>query len=146
MDVPILRVAPQRTKSKRSLKSSKEPRGGDNSIPASPSTPNTNPRTSVRPGLATRISSAPLLPRTSEHTLSVDEDLDVYSPRDSIASIKDDPFFRNYQSPQSISLARELRSATNSERMREERAAPNDPPPRSAKRPSVDNSVNLPVC
>lgn len=35
------------------------------------------------------------------------------SIRDSVASIKDDPFFRNYQTPQSVSLARELRSASH---------------------------------
>jgi hypothetical protein len=137
-------------------RSTKHPRASnssqaEHSIPVSPSSSNTTPRTSVRPSLISRTSTATLVPQPTEQPLLVvDEDLDAYSHRDSVASsitsIKDDPFFRNYQSPQSISLARELRSAAHSERMREANAIPDDLPPRSTKRPSVDNSVNLPVC
>lgn len=36
---------------------------------------------------------------------------DDANQRDSVASLKDDPFFRNYQTPHSVSLSRELRSA-----------------------------------
>ncbi len=145
-------MLPQRTKSKRTRtpNPSKEPREEDHTTPVSPGSSSSTPRT--RAGLISRTSSAPLLTRGTEQAqlFLVDEALDEYShsiaSRDSITSIKDDPFFRNYQSPHSISLSRELRSATYSERMREENTAPDEPPPRSAKRPSVDNSVNLPVC
>jgi hypothetical protein len=61
-----------------------------------------------------------------------------------VASIKDDPFFRNYQTPNSVSLARELRSATYSERMRDGKS-PHEPSPPSPNRTALDNSVNLPV-
>jgi hypothetical protein len=36
-----------------------------------------------------------------------------HSQRESIASIKDDPFFRNYQTPQLLSLAQEERTAAH---------------------------------
>jgi hypothetical protein len=70
-----------------------------------------------------------------------------YRPRDSVASIKDDPFFRHYQTPHSISLGRELMAATY-EREEDEDAelvSPLSPPPHAAKKPSVDEGVNLPV-
>ena len=78
---------------------------------------------------------------------AADDDFDAYSHRDSVTSIKDDPFFRNYQSPHSVSLARELRSATYSLQDLRDEDAEEEPPPRSTRRPSADtsNSVNLPV-
>lgn len=139
-----------RTKSKhtRPTNASKESRTEDQITPTSLSTSSSTPRFSERPAIAARTSSAPLL--------SVNEDLssDAYSHRnsygrESIASIKDDLFFRNYQSPQSMSLAKELRSATYTEHMRKDKTISDEPPPRSEMRPSVasmDNSVNLPVC
>jgi hypothetical protein len=79
--------------------------------------------------------------------LAPDDDFDAYSHRDSIASIKDDPFFKNYQSPHLVSLARELRSATYSQQHLHDEDLPEEPPPRSTRRPPADtsNSVNLPV-
>ena len=70
-----------------------------------------------------------------------------YRSRDSVASIKDDPFFRHYQTPHSVSLGRELMAATY-EREEDEDAelvSPLSPPPRPVKKPSVDEGVNLPV-
>jgi hypothetical protein len=102
---------------------------------------NSTPR-SARPSLATRIASAPLVPSNRDlNLLGVEEQSNADNHRDSVASIKDDPFFRNYQSPHSVSLARELMS----EHLHDEDDLPGNPPPRSNKRPSVDNSVNLPV-
>jgi hypothetical protein len=145
-DVSIL---PARTKSKRtrSSHSSRDPHQGERASKASPTTASSTPR-STRPNLATRTSSAPLVPVTSPpKLLTVDNDFDYYSHRGSVASIKDDPFFRNYQSPHSVSLARELRSANYSEPALHDEDLPEEPPPRSTRRPSADtfNAVNLPV-
>ena len=141
-------LLPARTKSKRtrSTNSSRDTQNRsdrDRTNRSSPTSSSSTPRGS-RPSLVSR-SSAPLVPsfREAKHFV-VEDDSDAYSHRDSVASIKDDPFFRNYQSPHSVSLARELRSATYSQHLRDE-GVPTEPPPRSSKRPSVDNSVNLPV-
>lgn len=94
----------------------------------------------------TRTSSEPLTPTSKEPKyLNFDEDFNVYEKRGSIASVQDDPFFRNYQSPHSVSLAKELRSANNSDLFRHDDIL-NEPPPRSPERPSVDSTVKLPVC
>lgn len=142
-------LLPSRTKSKRtrSSNSSRDPHHGERTSKASPTSTSSTPRTS-RPSLAHRTSSAPLVPVTGHpKLLAADDDLDAYSHRDSVASIKDDPFFRNYQSPHSVSLARELRSATYSQQRLRDEDVPEEPPPRSTRRPSADNSnsVNLPV-
>jgi hypothetical protein len=158
MDSHEVGVLPQRTKSKRtrSSNSSRDPNRGERerSANVSPTISNSTPRSTARPSLASRTSSEPLLPAIKVKNPNLnhpnllsgedDVDADLYSIRDSVASIKDDPFFRNYQSPSSVSLARELRSATYSGRLRDG-IPPNEPPPRSPHRPSVDNSVNLPV-
>lgn len=67
--------------------------------------------------------------------------------RESASSIKDDPFFRNYQTPHSVSLGRELMAATyeHDEDDEDELVSPLSPPPRLIKKPPVDESVNLPV-
>ncbi|KAH8818259.1 ras guanine nucleotide exchange factor domain-containing protein [Hyaloscypha sp. PMI_1271] len=143
-------VLPHRSKSKRGRSSNSIPaRSPDHTANAniSQTLSNSAPR-STRPSLASRTSSAPLLPAIKVKTpnlLSGEDEggLDQYSIRDSVASIKDDPFFRNYQTPNSISLARELRSATYSERMRDGKS-PHEPPPPSPNRTALDNSVNLP--
>ncbi|KAB8290286.1 hypothetical protein EYC80_011151 [Monilinia laxa] len=111
-----------------------------------------------RPGLGSRTASAPFVPLRSgtaggslnpRFSTTIEDDsqeglaLHPRSYRDSIASIKDDPFFRNYQSPNSVSLARELRSATYSDRSHDDDVF-RDPPLRSNKSPSVENSVNVP--
>jgi hypothetical protein len=131
---------PHRNKSKRGR--------SNHTTNPSPASSSSNPRT-ARPSLSSRTSSAPLLPAIKVKTPNLlsgegDVDVDLYSIRDSVASIKDDPFFRDYQTPNSVSLARELRSATYSERIRDGKS-PHEPPPQSPKTPSVDNSVNLPV-
>ncbi|KAA8565313.1 hypothetical protein EYC84_011035 [Monilinia fructicola] len=90
-----------------------------------------------RPGLGSRTASAPFVPLRSG-TASAHEAIEIL-----FASIKDDPFFRNYQSPNSVSLARELRSATYSDRSHDDDVF-KDPPPRSNKSLSVENSVNVP--
>jgi hypothetical protein len=135
----VAKLLPARTRSKRtrSTTASREPHHGDRSKASA--TSSSTPRTS-RPGLTSRTSSAPLVPlASSTKLLVIEDDLDDYSQRDSVASIKDDPFFRNYQSPSSVSMANELRSATYDEDVAEEL------PARSARRPSAD-AVNLPVC
>jgi hypothetical protein len=142
-------LLPARTKSKRtrSSNSSRDPHHGERASKASPTSGSSTPRTS-RPSLASRTSSAPLVPVSSQpKLLSTDDEFDAYSHRDSVASIKDDPFFRNYQSPHSVSLAKELRSATYSQQRLRDEDFPEEPPPRSTRRPSADtsNSVNLPV-
>jgi hypothetical protein len=140
-------ILPSRTKSKRT-QSSNSKEGHRERLQkkaASPTTSNSTPR-SARPSITTRTASAPLVPSIRDPKLEIiGFDPDGHSQRDSITSIKDDPFFRNYQSPHSVSLARELRSATYTERLRDE-GVPKDPPARSASIPSMDDSVNLPVC
>jgi hypothetical protein len=118
-----------------------------------------------RPALAARNNSAPSVPLNSTSTNTtttttstirdpkvVDADdlpnLHSHSHRDSVASIKDDPFFRNYQSPHSVSLNREMMAASYEEDDDDdddEDDSPLEPLSRSSKRPSVDDSVNLPV-
>ncbi|QSZ33268.1 hypothetical protein DSL72_002856 [Monilinia vaccinii-corymbosi] len=127
--------------------------------PPSVSAPTTTFASRSRPGLGSRTASAPFVPlRTGpavggihlRFSTTREEDsregLEVRSRsyRDSVASIKDDPFFRNYQSPRSISLARELRSATYSDRSHDDGVF-KDSPSRSNKSPCVENSVNVPV-
>jgi hypothetical protein len=136
-------LLPTRTKSKRTRSSntSRENHQRDRNSKA-PATSSNSAARSARPNLASRTSSAPLVPLSKDpNLLNVEDDFDPHSHRDSVASIKDDPFFRNYQSPHSVSLARELRSATYSERLHDE----DNPSPKSGRRPP-DNSVNLPVC
>jgi hypothetical protein len=134
---------PARSRSKRirSAHPSSDPFRGHLATTASPSSPTTTPR-AARPGLAARANSAPLVPLLSKdpEPLDAEPPLDVYVQRGSVTSIKDDPFFRNYQSPHGASLARELTSATH-------RAddLPIHLPPRSSKIPSVDSSVDAPV-
>jgi len=141
---------PNRTRSKRTKpsNSAKESQRGESLSKALPATTSSTPR-SARPNLTARTSSAPLVPLAKDPKLSIaDDEFDEYHHRDSVASLKDDPFFRNYQSPDSVSIARELRSAAYSERLRdegEEEGIPEEPPPWSARRLSVDDSVNLPV-
>jgi hypothetical protein len=141
-------LLPHRTKSKRtrSSNSSRDPNRGDRPTKASPTASNSTPRSTARPSLTNRTNSAPLVPATTDsNLLSVEDDFDAYSHRESVVSIKDDPFFRNYQSPHSVSLSRELRSATYLDRMRTANAA-NDPSSQSEFSPSEEPSVNLPVC
>ncbi|KUJ18233.1 ras GEF [Mollisia scopiformis] len=101
---------------------------------ASPSSSASTPRSSARPSFATRTLSAPGNP----NALSLEDDADTQQ-RDSVTSIRDDPFFRNYFSPHSVSISRELRSATYSQMMDDEETGPLLPAGRA-----VENSVNLP--
>jgi len=151
----------KRTKSSSSFRSDSQQQhrsGRKSKAPSSsPTSPLANTSVSRRPPVS-RTASAPLVPQigsssnsSSSNSNSKDprflvlDDSEAHGQRDSITSIKDDPFFRNYQSPQSLSLARELRSATISElEARRDEDVP-EPPPRSKRRPSIDNSVKLPV-
>lgn len=127
-------LRPRRPKSKTPLKLSKEHRERDRSLPATPSTPGT-PRSSHPVPLA-RTVSAPLV---ADNLHSVEEHPNIYNVRDSVVSIGNDSFFRNYQSPQSLSLTRELRSATYTERI----GARGADEPRSNA--TMDNPVNISV-
>ena len=68
-----------------------------------------------------------------------------YRPRNSIASIKDDPFFRHYQTPHSVLLGRELMAATYEHQEDEDAELVSPLSPRPVKKPAVDEGVNLPV-
>lgn len=125
---------PERTRSKRE-RTSKGTRGGERTIKIPSTVSNATPRTSLRPGLASR-NSTPLASARIADQPPFEDDLRAYVHRDSVASIKDDPFFRNYQTPNSVSLARELRSATYSN------AAPS-PSPLGL---SIETSINSNVC
>ena len=118
---------------------------------------------SARPSVASSTSSAaPSLPASSRESAQLDDhdhDRDrehdpddhhphrpEYRPRDSVASIKDDPFFRHYQTPQSVSLGRELMAATYEDADEDaELVSPLSPRPRSTQKPPVDEGVNIPV-
>lgn len=71
----------------------------------------TNTTAARRPSNARTLSAPNVSPgKTRSSYISFDDEEEAYSFRDSVTSIKDDPFFRNYQNPQSVSLAQELRS------------------------------------
>jgi hypothetical protein len=106
------------------------------------STSNSTPR-SPRPGASPRTASAPLLPLLKDTNPQTADD-DLYKHRGSVVSILDDPFFKHYDSPQSVNLSKEMRSATQRPRQGEEDSEL--PSPRSASKMVGDNSVNLPVC
>ncbi|KAL2073378.1 hypothetical protein VTL71DRAFT_10702 [Oculimacula yallundae] len=120
---------PERTRSKRE-RSSKSTRG-ERTIKILSSVSNATPRTSLRSSQVPRSSASLSSARITEQP-PFEDDLLAYAHRDSVASIKDDPFFRNYQSPNSVSLARELRSASYS----------NAAPPSAPLGLSIDTSVN----
>lgn len=157
-EVKLLPQPPTRATSKRARSSlSTRERDGyksrkDQNTRASSASAGSSPQ-STKPSL-NRISSAPPLPilptDKDAKLLTIDDDSSLdngdYENRDSVASIKDDPFFWNYQSPNSVNLARELRSVSSS---RDEEDLPEDPPPRSSQRPSVGDTVGstmYPVC
>ncbi|KAG0646259.1 Ras guanine nucleotide exchange factor A [Hyphodiscus hymeniophilus] len=143
---PIHTPARDRSKRTRSPHSSRDPHHEGASKPPPTTTSSTSPRT-ARPSLASRTTSAPQVPAViPSKSLVEDDDFEPYSFRDSVTSIKDDPFFRNYQSPHSVSLARELRSATYLQQNLREDDLPEGSPLRSTRRPSADtaNFVNLP--
>ena len=102
------------------------------STPTSPRSPNSRPTT------GTRTTSAPLMPLLETKPLPISKEADSHTPRDSIASIKDDPFFRHYQTPQSVSLARELRSAIYEERQGDGEVSRTSP---SRNKSTLDNSI-----
>lgn len=106
-----------------------------------------SPTAATRPQLTERTSSAPLVPVSRERgpdTITIRGEVDQFKHRDSVASISEDPFLRNYRTPHSVSLARELRSATYSEHARDGGTS-KDQSYRANQRPSAENSVNLPV-
>ena len=143
-----------RTKSKRTRSSNSHHNGeraSKASALASPASTGSTPHAS-QPNLISCTSSAPLGPLSNNQNKleAIDDDVYAYSPRDSVASIREDPFFRNYQSPHSVSLGRELRSATFSQQRLRDEDMLEDPHPRSERRPAAtadtsSNSVNLPV-
>ncbi|KAH8590271.1 ras guanine nucleotide exchange factor domain-containing protein [Bisporella sp. PMI_857] len=105
-----------------------------------------SPRSSSRPSLSSRTSSAPLVPLSKElpKLTTIEDEFNTFNFRDSVSSIKDDPFFRNYQTPQSVSLARELRVAAYNTDNSRDGTLPKLSPPRSDKKNATSNSVNLP--
>lgn len=140
-------VLPARSKSKRTRSSttSRESSRRDHSL--RPPSSNSSTSHATRPKLAgTRTASAPLVPLSRDLNLRrIGDESNALNQRAPAASLKDDPFFGNSPPPpQSVTLARELRSAASSERLYNETVS-NDPSPRSETRPSTDDSVNLPV-
>jgi len=155
--MPARNASTKRARSRERQLGDRTASSKSNSITSTNLTSNANsksvPRSAARPGTVTRTSSAPLAPSAPSadreaKLLSFDSDFNVEPKRGSVASVSGDPFFRNYQSPNSVSLAKELRSATYSSHFRDEEDEEDMPdvPPRSPKRPTIDNSVNLPVC
>jgi len=109
----------KRTKSSNPLRTSDPPRA-DRTSKASSASGSSDPHSS-RPGLNSRTNSASSLPQSkAQLPTKSNNNLHPSSYRDSVASIKDDPFFRNYQTPQSVSLAKELKSATYSSHERDD--------------------------
>ena len=139
----LARITSKRTRSSNASKDSHHEQAS-NASPTSASTPRT-----TRPNVASRTASAPLLPLISPPKFLANDDEDdffnAYNHRDSVTSMKDDPFFRNYQSPSSVSLARELRSATYSQHHSRDNDMGEDP--RSTRKLSTDtfNAMSLPV-
>jgi hypothetical protein len=112
----------KRTRSSNPLHASDPPHSDRNSKAATTSSGMGGSSThSSGPDPSQRTNSAPSLP-LSKVQLSTEANNKFHSSsyRDSVTSIKDDPFFRNYQSPQSVSLAKELRSASYSSNGRDD--------------------------
>jgi len=140
-EVTRLAAGPQGTRAKRTQSTSgREKSRSSKPLPSTPTSPRGS---SARPSLAgTRTASAPLVPLFEANPSAVGNDADVHPQRDSITSIKDDPFFRHYQTPHSVSLARELRSAIYEEH-RGDGEVPKISPTR--KRSSADSTIKQPV-
>src|SRR5580700_6510470 len=108
----------KRTRSSNALLTS-ESSPNDQLHNASAGSPAMTSTHNCRPGQSPRTNSAPAIPLPRTHPPAAETNSSQnYSHRDSVASIKDDPFFRNYQTPQSVSLARELKSASYSSNTR----------------------------
>ena len=136
-------VLPSRSASKRTRSTNTSRESSRREYTTKSSSGSSTPR-APKPSLSRTTSAPPIPPSKDPKLTTIEDESEGYNLRDSITSIKDDPFFRNYQSPRSVSLTRELRSATCADDRDEE--LPSNPLPKSAQRPSVDNSVNLPVC
>ncbi|RDW75597.1 hypothetical protein BP5796_06418 [Coleophoma crateriformis] len=103
---------------------------------ASPSFfPRPRPRDS-RPS-PSRVISAPQLPASATTVVSPQGLIDGYDPRESIVSIEDDPFFRNYN----YQPIDELGSATYSGRLDEGRST--EPPSSSSRSLSVKETKHI---
>ncbi|CCU77281.1 unnamed protein product [Blumeria hordei] len=76
----------------------------------------------------------------SEHHANRETDGKLTNNRNSIKSIQEDPFFKNYASPQTLSLARELKTASNAGYHENERFLVANPPALKA-RPATGNLV-----
>lgn len=122
----------KRTKSSNPLRASDPPRSD-----RTPKAPTVSDLHGSRPGAKPRTNSAPSVSISKTQPASESTgNQHSYSYRDSVTSIKDDPFFRNYQTPQSISLARELRSASHGRKDDVE-----NPPAWSKKRSTAGSPV-----
>ncbi|KAG9248196.1 ras guanine nucleotide exchange factor domain-containing protein [Calycina marina] len=133
---------PKRRKSKRGpLASGREKTSRDSAT--SPKSPPSQPS---RPNLTTRTLSAPLVPQSEPSksaAVGQKKESNIPVQRDSVPYINDDPFFRHYQIPHSVSLARELRSAIHEkEQGDEEKSVPS--PSRSGRKHASDGSVKMP--
>ena len=143
-------LIPARSKSKSKSRpsssrtsSSREERQRKNSMKSSPPSPSIprSPRLNLG---GNRTASAPFVPLSRDPNYKiVGAEIGVYSHRDSVNSVSSDPFFRNYSSPHSVSLVRELRSAAYS--VERSRDAELPLPPLPGKDSAMDSSVNLPV-
>ena len=100
------------------------------------SDPTVIPSSPTRTTILERTASAPIVPSQGEPQIAIIGE--GHAHRDSITSIRDDPFFKNYQTPQAISLARELRAATYTENPRNEGG--------SSAREKMEESHNKNVC
>ncbi len=118
----------KRTKSSNLLRASDPPYSDRTSKASSASGTGSSTPQASRPGPNSRTHSAPSLPLNKvPFSTEPINNLHPSSYRDSVASIKDDPFFRNYQTPQSVSLAKELRSASYSSHGRDDSGLDNFP-------------------
>ncbi|KAH8811818.1 ras guanine nucleotide exchange factor domain-containing protein [Xylogone sp. PMI_703] len=147
MDEVGFMPAPSQSRHTRSSNPTQpDSRRGDPSIrtsTTSSSSPSATATTSRTPGPSNSVGLSPTpIPITTEPQLLNPkvETAKFHQYRDSVTSIKDDPFFRNYQSPHTEFLSRELRTASYAERMEEEDEDVSDSPQFSAK----NASVNLP--
>jgi hypothetical protein len=102
--------------SKRSRSSTNAPRSPEsNTTHVSPARSSANQP--ARPGLQSRTSSAPSIPRLHDigrgSTYGESATRSHHDHQESLASITSDPFFHNYESLGTASLSRELRLALN---------------------------------
>ena len=137
----------KRTRSSNALRASEPPRSDRMSKASTTSSGTITSSSNVsRYSQKPRTNSTPNIPLGNSQSSS-ESNSNPFSDnyRDSVASIKDDPFFRNYQTPQSVLLAKELRLASRPSNSKDD-AELDNPPTWINKRSAPASQATASVC